>query len=198
MFFNTRKEISDWLKSVDINKYTIFDLDGQLVVDVYSDVNLYNKNLTNIPVKFKAVSGNFDITNNQLTSLKGCPNVVIGHFNCRKNQLTSLEFAPEKINSWFCCDENRIVELKNHLWIKYFQKNFEYLNNNQLLDLDFLNLDFLDNLEYYINRYKKTLKTMTYDLRTLKENREKFKQFLDSGLITAEQVNLDLWSSDVS
>jgi Leucine-rich repeat (LRR) protein len=224
MFLNTEKEIKDWLDLMKIKNYTIFDLNGQLVVDVKNDVNLITKGLTKIPVKFNKVQGFFDCRNNKLESLEGCPEKVDGFFGCVENQLTSLKgcpkevgnsfycsnnklqsleggpkivseyfwcannlltslkFAPEKIGVQFWCSNNKIVEINNILWVEYFKKNLNYITNNQLLDTNFLDI-----------KYKELFETMSYDLRTIKENQKLFKQFLDAGLITIKQVNLDLW-----
>jgi hypothetical protein len=47
-------------------------------VDVNGDVNMYNMKLTEIPVKFGKVTGNFHCDNNQLISLEGAPQSVGG------------------------------------------------------------------------------------------------------------------------
>ena len=61
-------------------------------------MNLYRKNLTQLPVKFGVVTGYFDCNGNQLTTLRGAPERVDGDFSCHYNQLTTLEFAPEGVS----------------------------------------------------------------------------------------------------
>jgi hypothetical protein len=60
-------------------------------VNVAGDVDLWNKQLTKLPVKFGAVGGHFACHSNQLTSLQGAPRLTDGNFYCLNNQLTSLE-----------------------------------------------------------------------------------------------------------
>jgi len=71
--------IREWLEQMGIENYTIND-DG--TVDVDGDVNISNKNLTEIPIQFGKVNGNFWCNNNELTTLKGVPRIVGGIFSC--------------------------------------------------------------------------------------------------------------------
>ena len=52
--------IEEWLKSYNVENYTIND---DLSVDVSGVVDLSGKSLIMIPVKFRNVSGNFDCNN---------------------------------------------------------------------------------------------------------------------------------------
>ena len=67
------KEIEKWLKEMMVTNYTIHESG---VVDVDGDVNISNKNLTEIPVQFGEVWGNFNCSENNLTSLEGMPLMV--------------------------------------------------------------------------------------------------------------------------
>ena len=98
--------IHDNCKRYNITNYTI-NPDGS--IDVNGDVDLYNCNLTELPLTFNKVTGYFICSNNQLTSLKGCPRWVGGDFNCHNNQLTSLEFSPDYVGTWFSCDSNQLT-----------------------------------------------------------------------------------------
>jgi hypothetical protein len=80
--------------------------------DVEGDVDLSDRDLTELPIKFNKVSGYFYCYNNKLTSLKGCPKIVGGDFNCYNNQLTSLIGSPEKVGSYFDCHDNKLTSLK--------------------------------------------------------------------------------------
>jgi hypothetical protein len=59
--------------------------DGE--VDVDGDVNMYDMNLKEIPVKFGRVEGDFNCYYNYLTTLKNCPDFVVGNFWCGDNIL---------------------------------------------------------------------------------------------------------------
>lgn len=52
--------------------------------------------LTELPLKFNIVTGNFDCSRLKLKTLKGSPVQVGGTFNCAYNELLSLEFLPKK------------------------------------------------------------------------------------------------------
>ena len=62
-------------------KYTVVDR----YVDVEGDCDLSNLKLSEIPVQFRVVTGNFDCDNNQLTSLEGSPGRVGEGFYCDHN-----------------------------------------------------------------------------------------------------------------
>ena len=62
------------------------------------------KSLTEIPIKFRKVDGNFDCFSNQLTSLEGAPLEVMGGFWCSLNKLTSLQGAPSTVGGPFMCN----------------------------------------------------------------------------------------------
>ena len=102
-----------------IKNYNIND-DG--TIDVDGNVNLFEEQLTMLPLKFRNVSGDFYCGKNQLTSLKGSPQYVGGGFYCRYNQLTSLEGCPKKVYGDFWCGNNK---LKN---IDYLPKKYKGLS----------------------------------------------------------------------
>jgi hypothetical protein len=78
-FFTTYKETKEWLDEMEIENYIIND---DLTVDVNDDVNLVNKNLSYIPIKFGVINGGFYCSKNNLISLVGSPNIVKGNFYC--------------------------------------------------------------------------------------------------------------------
>jgi hypothetical protein len=120
------------LEHFKIQNYTIND-DG--TVDVDGNVDLSEEGLTEIPIKFGIVRGNFNITQNNLLSLKNSPREVTGTFDCTFNRqlsslkngpksakdydcshcnLTSLEGAPMEVTRKFNCSFNRqLSSLKN-------------------------------------------------------------------------------------
>ena len=81
-------------------------------VDVTGFVNLANKKLTRLPVKFGKVDGYFDCGNNQLTSLEGAPHAVGGNFFCNSNLVTSLEGTPHTVGGGFSCASNQLTSLE--------------------------------------------------------------------------------------
>ena len=94
-------------KQYGIENYTVND-DGS--IDVNGSVDLYGYQLTELPLVFNKVTGNFDCDYNNLTSLKGCPRWVGGCFSCNKNQLTSLEFSPDYVGGSFDCYTNQLTD----------------------------------------------------------------------------------------
>lgn len=105
--FKTAKEIKDWLLDMNIKNYIIQD---DLTVDVNDNVSLYNKGLITIPVQFRHINGDFDVSNNELITLKGCP-ISCNNFYAHMNELESLEFCPKKVINNFYCHMNKIKSL---------------------------------------------------------------------------------------
>jgi hypothetical protein len=111
-------EITQFIDNSKIQKLLKkhFDIDGtstinsQGLVDVVGNVRLKSK-LTELPVKFGHVSGDFRCTGNQLKSLAGTPHSVGGYFNCYNNKLTSLTGAPQTVSGYFGCDYNQLESL---------------------------------------------------------------------------------------
>ncbi len=120
------KDIEDLLEKYNIYKYTIND---DLSVDVDGMVDLYDKGLTKMPVKFRNASGDFYCNGNKLTSLEGCPEEVSGNFFCGHNQLTSLKYCPASVSGDFSCVANEIVKLD---FIPDYVGGDFYIENNPL------------------------------------------------------------------
>ena len=104
----SKEDIDSICKKFGIENYTINE---DSTVDVDGDVNLHNKGLTKIPLKFGEVSGNFDCGYNKLKSLEGSPLSVGRVFSCISNQLKSLEGAPELVDGSFYCSYNQLKSL---------------------------------------------------------------------------------------
>jgi len=105
---NYDNEVAEICKKFGIENWSIRD--G--LVDVDGDVDLWNKGLTKLPLKFGRVSGNFYCWNNGLTSLEGAPKEVGGNFNCGYNNLTTLEGAPKEVGGNFWCSYNKLTTLE--------------------------------------------------------------------------------------
>ncbi|MCK9477782.1 MAG: hypothetical protein M0R46_17855 [Candidatus Muirbacterium halophilum] len=114
-----RSEIDAICEIYNIKNYTIND-DGS--IDVDGNVDLFNKGLKVLPLKFRKVSGDFYCSYNQLISLEGAPQSIGGDFHCRYNKLTSLEGAPQRVGGIFWCYSNN---LKNIDYLpKYYKELF--------------------------------------------------------------------------
>lgn len=103
-------EICKTLKKFGINAKKIHR-DG--TVDVDENIDLINKGLSELPLKFGQVNGNFLCCDNELTSLKGAPQYVSGIFSCARNKITSLEGCPKEIGEDFICCVNELTSLAN-------------------------------------------------------------------------------------
>ena len=99
--------IHDICKEYDIENYTIND-DG--TIDVDGNVYLSFNDLTELPLRFNKVTGNFNCGGNNLTTLKGCPRWIGGYFYCGHNDLTSLEFSPDYVGGYFSCSYNKLTD----------------------------------------------------------------------------------------
>jgi hypothetical protein len=89
-------------------------------IDVVGNVYMDTMNLTEIPVKFGRINGDFNCSNNKLTTLKNCPNIVKGSFSCYVNKLINLNYAPFEVDSMFLCQHNKLTSLvgsPNIVWI---------------------------------------------------------------------------------
>ena len=101
--FESFEDITEICRKYNIKYYTI---NQDVSIDV-NNVNLWNKKLTKLPIKFNKVI-NFWCSYNQLTTLEGSPKEVNGNFWCNNNKLTSFEFAPKIIRGEFECQYNNI------------------------------------------------------------------------------------------
>ena len=113
--FQSEEEVSKICKEFGIKNWSI-NSDG--LVDVNGNVDLDDKGLTKIPLKFGYVSGYFLCSDNQLTSLEGSPERVGGNFDCDNNQLTSLEGCPRSVGRNFNCFSNQLTSLEGPRYIE--------------------------------------------------------------------------------
>ncbi len=80
-------------------------------VNVNGSVWLGKLDLTEIPIPFGQINGDFDCSNNQLTSLKNCPFTVMGNLYVSNNQLTSLDGCAQSVGMNFNCSANNLTSL---------------------------------------------------------------------------------------
>lgn len=112
-FLSDPLQIERWLKKQDIREYALVeDKRYGYVVDVFTDVELSNRELKKIAVKFNIVNGGFFCQENCLTSLQGSPNVVNGDVYACNNKLTNLIGSPRKVYGDFYCHANYLTTLK--------------------------------------------------------------------------------------
>ncbi|MCK9471934.1 MAG: hypothetical protein M0Q88_09305 [Bacilli bacterium] len=126
-------EIEAICNEYNIENYIINEDDS---IDVDGNVDLYDKKLKVLPLKFRKVSGNFHCGYNQLISLEGAPQRVGGRFDCSGNQLTSLEGGPQRVGEYFSCYSNN-NNLKNIDYLPKYYKGLCISNNpiSKILDL---------------------------------------------------------------
>lgn len=128
-----KPDIINWLDKYEITNYNITaDSVYGHVVNVFDSVELYEKNLDYIAVKFNFIEEDFDISVNNLKSLYGAPEIVNGSFNCEKNRLTSLEYSPQIVKDNFCAANNTLETIKG---ISRFIGYNVWLSYNQLRDI---------------------------------------------------------------
>ena len=162
-FLTSKKDIKNWLDDMDIDNYTIND---DLTIDVDGDVDLNNKKLEKIPVKFKSVGGYFNCGYNQLTSLKGSPESVGGSFYCNNNKLTSLEGCPESVGGHFNCNSNPIEEVYNLFGNKECIKwlnEYNVIKGNKIILNNFKEVVYMMDMEHTFN-YKKLYQLKNYKI----------------------------------
>jgi hypothetical protein len=99
IFINKPFDIQDYIDGI----YTT-NADGS--IDVQGSVNLNDRLITKLPVKFRNVSGSFCCCGCiSLTSLEGSPKYVSGDFYCYGcTSLTTLKGAPKSVGGdFYCC-----------------------------------------------------------------------------------------------
>jgi hypothetical protein len=127
--FESNTDIDSICQKYGIQNYTI---NSDRTVDVDGDVDLSERNLSKLTLKFGRVTGDFECPHNQLTTLEGCPKVVGGGFYCFNNKLTTLEGCPKEVGGGFYCHGNKLTTLED--CPKEVGSNF-YCHTNQLTTL---------------------------------------------------------------
>lgn len=130
-FFTNHTHIKAWLTAMgikgSITKYGLVDVEG--------DVQLSGKlgELTQLPVRFGKVDGNFNCSDNKLLGLDGSPKTVGGYFSCDKNELITLAGGPSEVAGGFYCAHNQLASLvggPNEVGGSF------WCNNTQLISLE--------------------------------------------------------------
>ena len=175
-----RSDIDAICEKYNIKNYIINE-DG--TIDVNGNVDLHNKQLTILPLKFRNVSGYFDCSSNKLTSLEGAPQNVGGGFYCSGNRLTNLIGSPQIVNE-FLCHENQLTSLEGCP-----KKVYGYFScrNNKLKNIDYLP-KYYKKMRIFNNPIYKILNLFTkcneYGwIYNTKENKELISEFIDREII---------------
>lgn len=129
--YNDYYQVKSWLDKRRIKNYIIND---DLTVDVNGNVQIDDKSITEIPVQFGKVSGDFNISYNNFTTLKGCPHSVGADFICSSNKLTSLKFSPKIVKIDFYCQQNKLTSLEG--CPEYIGEDF-YCHDNKITTLGY-------------------------------------------------------------
>jgi len=128
--FEKFNEIDSICAEFGIKNYSV-NPDGS--VDVDRSVELKYRKLTELPLKFGIVAGDFICYNNKLINLEGAPREVGGDFNCSENKLTTLEGGPIRVGGEFICSNNQLTSLKGAP--SRIEFNFE-CHSNELISLE--------------------------------------------------------------
>ena len=156
-------------------------VDGKL--NVNGDVNIRRYELSELPLPFGIVKGDFDCDNNCLTDLKNSPVSVFGEFDCGNNWLTSLRGCPEYIQKKFGLDENPDIKLDGN-----FPKEIGSIN----IDVDIINDMKLDDYPPCIITTRGTFANFQNNLdiicNTVYDNKEKFVPLVGNRILFHQQV----------
>lgn len=105
------KELRKLCKELMITHWVQIE-DGS--INVHADVNLMNKGLDRIPIKFNIVYGEFIISNNNLTSLENTPNKISGNLYASNNKLKNLIGCPKYVNGRLSFKHNPLESLDGY------------------------------------------------------------------------------------
>lgn len=131
----------------DIHNYTINE---DLTVDVNDSLNLssklyyldssgFRRPIGHLPIRFKNVYGNFNISGNELKSLEGCPEYIDGSFYCHINNLKNLIGGPKEVTWNYYCRNSGIKSLEGMA--------LEIGKNFNCVDCDIKELKSISNIE---------------------------------------------------
>lgn len=94
----------------NITNYTV-NKDGS--ISVHDNVDLSNRQLTEIPFNFHHVQGKFDVSDNLLTSLKNCPTHCNDLNICGNYLLKTIDNFRLKVQDTFSANNTKISSLDN-------------------------------------------------------------------------------------
>ena len=117
--------------SIDVDDNVSFDPSRSSSTKLRYKPSKKNK-LTELPIKFNKVGGNFYCNDNELTTLEGAPKEVGRDFDCHNNQLTSLVGCPEVIGGNINCRFNKITDFKG---VSEFFEGLFYCEGNPIEEI---------------------------------------------------------------
>jgi len=103
------QQIEFQLAVLGITKYEIIH---NYTVDVFENVDISQRNLPRIPVKFRRIVGDFDCSYNKLNNLTNSPEEVTGLFDCSLNGLYSIVGGPKIVRNGYYCSDNNLTDLE--------------------------------------------------------------------------------------
>lgn len=107
-FLTAKKDIEAWLRDYGVEDYVLEpDLKYGFVVNT-ANVDLKNKGLDYLRVKFNTVSGEFCCQANRLVSLAGCPSRVNFGFWANSNCLETLQWGPVSVQGDYHVSHNNL------------------------------------------------------------------------------------------
>ena len=150
MLYNNKQDIINWLDKYEIINYTINE---DLSVDVDGNVWLYEKNLTEIPVKFNIIKGHFNCNYNQLTSTNFFPKEICSSFNCYNNNLKNLNDFPKIVTGSLSFDKNPKLKNINGLWSCDFRGNKIHCDGKWKEEIEYylISINRLKEVKFYVN-----------------------------------------------
>jgi len=161
--YESFEDIDSICRNYDIENYTI-NSDGS--IDVDGDVNLFNRDLTILPLKFGKVSGYFHCGNNLLTTLEGCPQSVGKEFYFNNNELRDLYGFPEFFDGNIYYDSNPVEEILDLFNTSRIGKVIDLLNEYDVIQQDgkVVILDRLQEVFYMLNLTIPKIKLEDYEV----------------------------------
>jgi len=107
----TDKEQIKTLLESNFKVYGKVTISSKGIVNVKGAVDL-TKKVSQLPIQFGTVSGNFWCNGASLTTLVGSPTSVGGYFLCEHNKLINLKGAPTYVGSHFWCTDSPLSSLE--------------------------------------------------------------------------------------
>lgn len=105
----TNEYIEEICKLHNIRNYTIND---DKSIDVTGNISFFSNGITELPLNFNKVDGDFDLSFNNLTTLKGIPKEVNSLYLVH-NELTRLDYVPEIVKTHLDLSFNKLTDMKD-------------------------------------------------------------------------------------
>lgn len=156
IFLTNKEDVKEFCNLHGIQILGNVSSDGSIIAATH--VNLANKGLRYLPIKFNACFGDFNVSENQLSSLIGVPQNISGFFNCSNNNLSTLDYFPRTARS---------VDVRNNkakFTIEQVKATCQVTGNIFAFDLEIEKQKIKEILQYYLITYYSTNYTINDDL----------------------------------